>query len=101
MQHPPKYLQSILWSTNVKDIALTKDKAYIIHQILSYGGIRDWVWLFKTYNKKEIIDVFIQIPYKDYRESRFLFITKFLLQITDTVLDEKKYVKNLSGYSRP
>jgi len=34
----PKFLQGVLWSVEVDDLDLQKDRAYIVNQILVYGG---------------------------------------------------------------
>ncbi len=96
MQHPPAYLQPVLWSTKSSTLDITKDKTYIIHQILSYGSMKDWRWLLKTYGKEDIVAVFTNNPYKDYRHARFLFVKNFLLPLKKEQLDESHYVKNIS-----
>lgn len=90
----PKKLQAVLWSIDTKNLEGNKDKVYIIHQILAYGNKDEILLLFKTYSKKEIINVFSSYPYKDYTNSRFHFIKNFLLSLNEK-LDEKYYVKNI------
>lgn len=90
----PSHLQAVLWSVNIHDLDLQKDKSYIIHQIFSYGRLEDIVWLFRSYPKKEIIDVFATTPYKNYRESRFQFVKNYVLGLNNSTLNEKLYVKN-------
>lgn len=48
----PASLQSILWSADIKQLDLTKDKIYIINQILSYGGLKELRWLFSNYDTR-------------------------------------------------
>lgn len=91
----PKTLQGILWSIDTSHLDLEKDKIYIIHQILSYGIMEHLQWLFKTYPKKEITNVFLNSPYKDYRISRFYFVKNYLLSLKNNSLNEKHYVKNI------
>lgn len=95
MNSIPKTLQAVLWSVDIAHLNLEKDKIYIIHQILSYGRMEDIKWVFKTYPKEEIVEVFINHPYKDYTESRFYFAKNYLLSLKDMSLNEKHYVKNI------
>lgn len=90
----PKKLQSVLWSVNVGKLNIGNDKGYIIHQILSYGMLDEIRWLFQTYPKEEIKRIFRQLPYKDYRASRFFFVKDYLLGLTSFSPDERLYVKN-------
>jgi len=55
----PKTLQSILWSASVKKLDLDSDKNYIIHQVLTYGSLEQIRWLFETYGRKTIKEVFV------------------------------------------
>lgn len=89
----PLELQPILWSKNVKDLDLEKDKNYIIHQILSYGNLKQIRWLFKVYKREEIKKVFIGFPKKVYLPAVFYFIKNFVLDLRKKRLKEEKYVK--------
>lgn len=91
----PKNLQSVLWSVDINQLDLEKDKGYIIHQIFSYGKMDDILWLFKTYPRQEIIKIFTTHPFKDYEESRFYFVKNYLLDLKGQSLNEKLYVKNI------
>ena len=93
----PKKLQPILWSTNVKLLDIKKHKGYIIHQVLLYGTFEELQWLFSTYSKKEIIDVFINMPQKIYPRSMYYFVKNFILQLKDRNLSEGAYVTSISG----
>lgn len=90
----PLELQPILWSKNVKDLDLEKDKNYIIHQILSYGNLKQIRWLFKVYKREEIKKVFLEFPKKIYQPAVFYFVKKFVLKLRKKKLKEEKYVKN-------
>ena len=86
-------LQGILWSKDIKNLDLEKDKIYVIHQILSYGSLKQIKWLFKNYNLKEVQGVFIKYPKKTYTPSVFYFIKNFILGLQKKRLSEEKYVK--------
>ena len=90
----PSHLQAVLWSANIDDLNLQKDKPYIIHQILACGRLEDIVWLFRTYPKAEIINIFTTTPYKNYQASRFQFIKNYVLHLNHSHLNEKLYVQN-------
>jgi len=91
----PNSLQPILWSKNVKNLDLEKDKVYIIHQVLSFGNFEQIKWLFNVYGQKEIREVFLKYPKKIYTASMFNFVKNFILDLEDKKLLEEKYVKTL------
>lgn len=90
----PKRLQAVLWSANINNLDLEKDQTYIIHQIFSHGRIEDILWLFKTYSREKLNEVFTKHPYKDYRPARFNFIKNYILSIKNKTLDDQYYVRN-------
>ncbi|MDP3882662.1 MAG: hypothetical protein Q8Q48_01245 [Candidatus Staskawiczbacteria bacterium] len=85
--------QGILWSKDIKNIDLEKDKVYIIHQVLSYGNMKQIKNLFKIYKSKEIKDVFVNHPQKVYSPAVFKFVKKFILSLEKENLTAEKYVK--------
>ena len=89
----PKNLRGILWSRDINKINSEKDKDYVIHQILAYGGWDHLAWLIKKYGQNQIRKVFINQPAKDYSERSFNFIRKVFLKIPDSVVDKRYYVK--------
>ena len=91
----PEKLKAILWSKNIKTVDAEIDKIYIIHQILSYGGIDEIKLLLKIYSFKEIKNIFLDFPKKIYTKPVFLFVKNYLLKINKE-LDEKYYVKSFS-----
>lgn len=91
----PKHLQSVLWSVNINNLDLNKDRYYIVHQILSFGILDDISWLTGTYSKKDIIDVFM-VSFKDYSRPRFYFVKDAILGLKTWRPNEKYYVKNIS-----
>ena len=93
----PKKLQPILWSTDIRLLDIQRDRVYIIHQVLLYGTFEELQWLFSTYPKEEIADVFINRPQKIYPRSMFYFVKNFILQLKDKKLSEGKYVTSISG----
>lgn len=63
--------------------------------------MKELKWLFHTYAKQEIVDVFIRHPIKMYPREIYMFIKNYLLSLQDTHLDENKYVTSISGPVKP
>ena len=53
----PNFLQTALWSYNLKRMTKNRYKNVIITQILNYGTWPQIQWLLKNYSSKEIKDV--------------------------------------------
>lgn len=53
----PKFLQSTLWSYDLKSLDIKKDKNIIITQILNHGSWQQIQWLRKQYSLREITNV--------------------------------------------
>jgi len=51
----PSYVKPFLWSYDIAKIDLSKDKKRIITNVLNLGTARATDWLFKTYEKEDII----------------------------------------------
>ncbi|KKT41842.1 MAG: hypothetical protein UW30_C0004G0041 [Candidatus Giovannonibacteria bacterium GW2011_GWA2_44_13b] len=50
----PQYIRPFLWSYNVSELDLERDKKRIITNILNYGTKEATDWLFLQFTKKEI-----------------------------------------------
>ena len=90
----PRELQGILWSRDVSNLDLEKDKNYIIHQVLMYGTLKQIEWLKSVYSKEEIEKEFAEKPRKLYTKSGFNFIKNYILGISKQ-LEQSLYVKDL------
>lgn len=97
----PRQLQSVLWSTDINLLDPERDKGYIIHQILIYGTLQHIKWLFATYSKKEIIDVFLHVPYRNYPKENFYFIKNYILGLRDDNISADAYVTSIHGPLKP
>ncbi len=91
----PQRLQGILQSININKLDIERDKAYIIHEILSEGRMEDIQWLYQTYPEETIKQVFIAYPHKEYDAARFNFISRFLLSLESQLLRKERYVQNI------
>lgn len=58
----PASVKAVLWSYDSSKINLNKDKGTIIQQVLNLGSKEAISWLFKTYEKDEIVRVASKIP---------------------------------------
>jgi hypothetical protein len=92
MNKIPKDFQPILWSVDISKLDLSKNKRYVIHQILAYGAWKHLKWLFTNYKFNEIRKVFIDYPAKDYNEKNFNFIQKIVLNLPIGMVDKRYYV---------
>lgn len=95
----PQFLQPYLWSVDITELDLKKDRVYVIGQILAFGNIKALIWLFKTYSLREIKQVFIKHSMKIYRSASFNFVKNILLDIVKT-LPINKYVANSPRHFR-
>lgn len=93
-KHPPKHLQGVLWSHNVLDLDIETDKHYIVNQLLQYGTLDELRWLFKTYTKKTVQQVFIHQPAKIFSPASFHFVKQYLLQLSKETVSTDLYVQN-------
>lgn len=89
----PKRLQSILWSKSIDKLSLKDDKNYIIHQVLMYGDLRDIKWLFDTYSRDKVQEIFIKHPKKVYTLPAFNFVKDIVLDLGDKKLKEDRYAR--------
>ena len=79
----PKQLQPVLWSVNIGNLSLEKDKYYIIHQILSYGRLDDILWLMRNCQARFLWYRLRIMP------SRFYFVKDALLGLKQWHPDER------------
>jgi len=91
----PSSFQGILWSVDVKNLDLEKDRVYIIHQVLMYGNLKQIGWLFRVYSKEEIKKVFESSPMKIYNFPTFNFIKNIVLDLKAKSISPKKYVTSI------
>lgn len=82
-------LQNVLWSYNVKDLALKEDKEYIITQVLNYGTWEDLKLLYKLYSEKEIKKV-VRNPCRGlwFRKVLNFWTTIFNIQLKKEIWDK-------------
>lgn len=100
-QKIPKRLQAVLWSSDIKDLNLERDKRYIIHQILRYGTLDDINWLFHAYSREKVRDVFLSYPSKNYGKESLNFIKNYILGLKGHQLNQDAYVTSIHGPVRP
>jgi len=91
----PKKLQALLWSVKTKNLDLTRDIGYIVHQVLIYGTLIDLKWLFQTYGQARVRQEFVERPQKIYPPSAYNFAKKVLLNIAEGIAPQEKYDQTL------
>lgn len=67
MTNLPEEFKYLFWSYDFKRLDSKKDKRLIMLQIINYGSLESWKWLFKTYNKEEIKDFIEETPQSEFR----------------------------------
>ena len=50
----PQFIQTFLWSYDIKSLDISRDKRRIITNVLNFGTSRATEWLFEIYTKEEI-----------------------------------------------
>jgi len=96
-QEVPPFLQPFLWSVNIDDLDIDKDKIYIVNQIFAFGDMMALAWLFRTYPLRELKNVFLRHGMKIYRRAGFYFVKEVLLNIRKS-FDPTKYVASRFGH---
>ena len=87
----------LFWSKEPQQLDANNDKAYIIHQTLSFGTLEDITWLRTIYSIEEIRTVFVSQPIKVYTPSAYVF-SKRLLGVSDGDAPAYHYDKTLSRH---
>lgn len=93
MSSIPKSFQAILWSQSVETLDLKRDRAYIIHHVLSYGDLDQLKWLKRQYSLDELQEVFLHHPINEYHPASLQFVQKYILGLTTQSIDENRYLK--------
>lgn len=84
----PKYVESVLWSYDLKKIKPQTDKKRIILNVLNYGTKAATDWLFDFYSKKDIKDCIISFGAKGELSPKSLNYWLIILKI-----DSKKLIR--------
>lgn len=81
MKKIPGFLQSVLWSYDLKELDLKEDKGMIITQVLNYGDWKDLKWLYSVYTEKDIKEV-LRHPRRGLWFERVLNFWEIMLKIS-------------------
>ena len=87
----PKYIQPFLWSYDIKSIDINKNKDRIIINILNLGTQKAIDWLFKTYPKRYIKEVFKKSPAGEWSKKSLNFWSLMLNVKPDHKKRTKKF----------
>jgi len=55
----PSYVRPFLWSYDIQKLDLLRNKKRIITNVLNLGTSKATDWLFRTYNKEDIVEAII------------------------------------------
>lgn len=94
MNKIPKSLRGVLWSADIENLDLEKNASYIVNQILSLGSLDEIRWLFTTYGKPKVGQIFLEKPMKIYTPSALNF-SKIILGVAAEQAPDDRYDKNL------
>jgi len=94
----PNFLQSALWSYDLKALDKEKDRRLIIEQVLNYGNWEQLQWVLKNYSKIEIKEV-VSKPRRGIWDKRSLnYWTKFYnIKIPKAI--REKAILNIDPYA--
>lgn len=95
MKKIPGSFQGILWSKKIGKLDLEKDKNYIVHQVLAYGSLEQIKQMSTVFPKREIIQIFVKSPRKNYSLPAFNFVKNYILGLKDKKISSRAYVKVL------
>lgn len=79
----PTEFQFLLQSAPIKEWDAQENKQYIIAKFLHEGTIKAWRWMFKTYKKQDIIEVFKSA--RDLNEKDAVFWAHYLKVPTEEI----------------
>ncbi len=77
----PKFFAPILWSYNLSEFEIQKNKQIIIMQTINYGSWKHWQWITHTYGKEELRSIISEIPASAFRAPA-LHLASILFDIT-------------------
>jgi hypothetical protein len=56
MLNAPQSVKNTLWSYDINNVDMEKDKNIIIEHVLNWGNIESILWLFSNYSRNEIVE---------------------------------------------
>jgi len=92
----PLQLQGLIWTKRIENIDLEEDKALIIHHILRHGRVEDIAWLLQAYPHDKIKQIFLSSPLNIYSRSALNFAKNTILNISEDLADESRYIQSFS-----
>ncbi len=92
----PPQLKGIIWTKKFEDLDLQQDEIVIIHHVLRYGKVEDIAWLLQAYPHEKIKQIFLSQPLNIYSKSSFHFAKSTVLNISQDLPDESRYIQSFS-----
>lgn len=84
----PKFVQPFLWSYDIGEMNLTRDKRRIITNVLNLGTKEATDWLFKIYTKEDIKDCLIH-PLPGEWNNKSVVFWSFLMDIKPGQIEKR------------
>mgnify|MGYP001588853028 CR=1 len=94
--HLPQQLQGLVWTKKIENLNLENDKALIIHHVLRHGRVEDIAWLLQAYPHDQIRQIFLHHPLNIYSRSALRFVKNAILNISEDLPDESRYIQSFS-----
>lgn len=92
----PLQLQGLVWTKKIENLNLENDKALIIHHVLRHGRVVDIAWLLQAYPHDQIRQIFLHHPLNIYSRSALRFVKNAILNISEDLPDESRYIQSFS-----
>lgn len=64
----------LFWDVDRERIDFNKNKKWLIHRVLEYGLLKDWVLIYKYYGIEEIAQIVIQLKDLDKKSISFISV---------------------------
>jgi len=62
----------LFWDVDKENIDFTKNKKWLVHRVLEYGLLKDWILINKYYGIEEIAQIAIQLKDLDKKSISFI-----------------------------
>jgi hypothetical protein len=64
----------LFWDVDREKFDFSKNKKWLIHRVLEYGLLKDWVLIYKYYGIEEIAQIVIQLKDLDKKSISFISV---------------------------
>lgn len=64
----------LFWDVDREKIDFNKNKKWLVHRVLEYGLLKDWILVYKYYGIEEIAQIVIQLKDLDKKSISFISV---------------------------